>query len=1182
MESLSPQVVAAAKLPIVNLNEFDLWKMRIEQYFLITDYSLWEVLLNGDSPTPTRVVDDAKSLMEAIEKRFGGNKEIKNAEDYPQTIRNKADLEDQSLDDLCNNLRIYKAEVKSSSSTSHTIQNIAFVSSQKTNNTNESVSVVTSVSTASTKPSASILSNVDNLSDAVIYSFFARGFFRGLEGIQEPMEPLISGLICPRWNATTAIEEVILQGSAGHIGTPGIKTLKEEMFHWRLLLPMLWCHSMIVLVAMIEAFRLMKNQHTMPSWHLPPQAHQVLKIRKSQFDVISYKSSLESVETRLVVYQQNENVFEEDIKLLKLDVMLRDNTLVELRKKFEKAKQERDELKLTLEKFQTFSKNLSKLLASQIIDKTRLEYDNQVFKSKVFDYDELISSKSDESVPTSPVHDSEIVHTVFNVEPTPTKPTKDMSQLNRPYAPIIEDWVSNSEDKSEVLTRSRLVPLNVARPVTTAVPQTNVKHQRPATHVVNKPYSPIRRPINHRPSPTNHNFHQKVTTVKTKKVNVIQGTKGNWIHVSHGLGPQKILSFLFDMHGNPQQALKDKCVIDSGCSRHMTGNISYLSDFKEINRGYVSFGGNPKGGKITCKGKEKTGKLVFDDVYFIKELKFNLFSVSQMCDKKNSVLFTDTKCVVLSFDFKLPDENHVLLRVPRENNMYNVDLKNIVPLGDLTCLFMNATLDESNLWHRRLGHINFKTMNKLVKGIKREFSVVRTPQQNRVAERKNRTLIEAARTMLAARYVQNRVLVTKPHNKTPYELLLGNRPTWLFDIDTLTQSMNYQPVVTGNQPNHNVENEYAVHVSPSSSYKPKKHDENAKREAKGKSFVDLSTGVRDLSDEFEEFSINSTNRVNASSAPVTAIRPNSTNNTNSFNAAGPFDTAVSPTFEIGGKSSFVDPSQYPNDPDMPDLEDIIYLDDEEDVGAEVDFSNLETSITVSPIPTTSIHKYHLVTQIIGDLSSAPQTKSTTRMVKETEPKIVHQALKDPSWIKVMQEELLQFKMQKVINRTMSSPNHPTSNIEDAFSSNFLDFIPASLDYVPTSPGKTYSNSSNSFGAVPIASPSLLLFHNDPYMKVLQSFYAKESPIPPPNPITPLVILTPSLVLPPSLLFDPLYFFVPEELLPPKKQIHPPSSSSTTLSNLSSFSTYTHTPPQIYELGKSSIKMSVKHHEEQIE
>nr|GFB49497.1 ribonuclease H-like domain-containing protein [Tanacetum cinerariifolium] len=165
--------------------------------------------------------------------------------------------------------------------------------------------------------------------------------------------------------------------------------------------------------------------------------------------------------------------------------------------------------------------------------------------------------------------------------------------------------------------------------------------------------------------------------------------------------------------GNPQHALKDKGVIDSGTSsvycplyRIERLKLLYLSR-------YVTFGENPKGGKIIGKGKIKTGKLDFDDVYFVKEIKFNLFIVSQMCDKKNSVLFTDTECIILSSDFKLLDDNHVLLR---ENNMFNVDLKNNVPSRDLTCLFANATLDESNLWHRRLGHINFKTMNKLVKG----------------------------------------------------------------------------------------------------------------------------------------------------------------------------------------------------------------------------------------------------------------------------------------------------------------------------------------------------------------------------------------------------------------------------------------------------------------------------------
>nr|GFB17072.1 ribonuclease H-like domain-containing protein [Tanacetum cinerariifolium] len=141
--------------------------------------------------------------------------------------------------------------------------------------------------------------------------------------------------------------------------------------------------------------------------------------------------------------------------------------------------------------------------------------------------------------------------------------------------------------------------------------------------------------------------------------------------------------------------------------------MSYLFEYEKIDGGYVAFRGDPKGGKFTGKYKISTGKLDFEDVYFVKELKFNLFSVSQICDKKNSVLFTDTECVVFSPNFKLLDESQVLLRVPRQNNMYSVNLRNVAPSGGLTCLFAKATLYESNLWHRRLGHINFKTMNKL-------------------------------------------------------------------------------------------------------------------------------------------------------------------------------------------------------------------------------------------------------------------------------------------------------------------------------------------------------------------------------------------------------------------------------------------------------------------------------------
>nr|GEV16565.1 hypothetical protein [Tanacetum cinerariifolium] len=178
---------------------------------------------------------------------------------------------------------------------------------------------------------------------------------------------------------------------------------------------------------------------------------------------------------------------------------------------------------------------------------------------------------------------------------------------------------------------------------------------------------------------------------------------------------------------------------------------------------------------------------------------------------------------------------------------------------------------------------------------------------------------------------------------------------------------------------------------------------------------------------------------------------------------------------------------------------------------------------------------------------------------------------------------------------MSSPTHPTpSDVDEEYtfpSANILNYTLTLPNYFLATPGNISSdfleNSKND--EIP---PVFLPFYNNPYLKDMQAFYAKESPIPPPDPITPLVILTSSSVLSPSPLFDPRYFFVPEELSPPKKQIHPPSSSSTTLSNSSwkqacilvppSFSTYTPTPPQIYELGKSSIKIRVKHHEEQIE
>nr|GFB42438.1 hypothetical protein [Tanacetum cinerariifolium] len=180
--------------------------------------------------------------------------------------------------------------------------------------------------------------------------------------------------------------------------------------------------------------------------------------------------------------------------------------------------------------------------------------------------------------------------------------------------------------------------------------------------------------------------------------------------------------------------------------------------------------------------------------------------------------------------------------------------------------------------------------------------------------------------------------------------------------------------------------------------------------------VSPSSSAQNLSLEFKDFFNNGINEVNAAGTLVPTVGQISSNITNTFSAASLSNVAASPKH---GKSSFIDASQLPDDPEMPELEDITYSDDEDDVGVEVDFNNLETSITVNPIPTTRVHKEHPMTQIIGDISSATQTRSMTRVAKDQgglsqmfnddfhtcmfacflsqkEPKRVHQALKDPS------------------------------------------------------------------------------------------------------------------------------------------------------------------------------------------
>ncbi|GJR77899.1 ribonuclease H-like domain-containing protein [Tanacetum coccineum] len=493
------------------------------------------------------------------------------------------------------------------------------------------------------------------------------------------------------------------------------------------------------------------------------------QLKKSNLEIIGYQLGLESLEARIVVHQKNEAVYEEYIAFLKYDVKLTKliNSQISVNNKsgvgFDSQMNDNELHDCHLNKSKVFE-SASNSSVNEIEEENNQVNDR--FK-KVEGYHAVPPPYTGNYMPSRPdlsfaglddsfykTNVSETITSVPRNESTASKSSKDSLEQPkdvRPSAPIIEEWESDSNDDS-VATKSGLVPVNAAkqsspraatsistaRHVNTAASKPKVNAASPTKYSYFKAHSPLRRPFNQKSAAKTNNFSKKVYTAKLNNVttagpevvvSTAEGKRENavkssacWIwrptgkvidHISKDSG--SYMPKRFD-YGNPQYALQDQGIFDSGCSRHMTGNKSYLTDYQDIDGGFVAFAGSPKGGKITRKGKIRTGKLDFEDVYFVKELKFNLFSVSQMCDKKNSVLFTETECLVLSPDFKLLDESQVLLKVPRQNNMYSFDLKNVVPSGGLTCLFAKATIDESNLWHRRLGHINFKTMNKLVRG----------------------------------------------------------------------------------------------------------------------------------------------------------------------------------------------------------------------------------------------------------------------------------------------------------------------------------------------------------------------------------------------------------------------------------------------------------------------------------
>nr|GEW01551.1 putative reverse transcriptase domain-containing protein [Tanacetum cinerariifolium] len=667
--------------------------IKIEQYFLMTDYSLWEVIRNGESHVPTRVVEgvlqpvapttakqrlarknelkahgtllmalldkhqlkfnsykNPKILMEAIKKRFGRNTETKKVQ---KTL-----------------LKQQFENFTGSSSEDIASQNLAFVSSSHTNSTTNSVIVAASVSAACAKFPATPLPNVDSLSNAIdvddleekdlrwqmaMLTMRARRFLQKTGKNLGANGPTSMGFDMSKvecYNSRRKGHFAREYRSPKDPRRPGADAIekdcpKEEPSNFALMAFSSNSSSDNKVPSFSKACSKAYAQLHTQYDKLTDDFH------KSQFDVISYQTALESIKVRLLVYKQNESFFEENIKLLNIEVQLRDTALVTLRRKLKKAKQERDDLKLKLEKFQTSSKNLTDLLASQTNEKFGLGYNSQFFTKAMFDCENYYSSKSDcESWPPSNLYDRfqpsggyhavppsyigtfmppkpdlvfniaptavETDYLAFNVQLSPTKPKQDLSHTTRPSAPIIEDWVSNSKHSNQPIetTIPAATPVPVSpksnssgkrrnrkayficksvdhlikdydfptkkmaqpaprtyayrghhkQPVSAALPSITVTRPIYAHHVVTKSKLTIRRHTTRSPTSKTSTSPPRVTAVKALVVSAAQGKQGTW--------------------GNPQQALKDKGVIDSGCLRHMIGNMSHLSDFEELNGGY--------------------------------------------------------------------------------------------------------------------------------------------------------------------------------------------------------------------------------------------------------------------------------------------------------------------------------------------------------------------------------------------------------------------------------------------------------------------------------------------------------------------------------------------------------------------------------------------------------------------
>ncbi|GJT96557.1 ribonuclease H-like domain-containing protein [Tanacetum coccineum] len=996
----APHTVSTIKLHILKRGEYDIWAMKMEHYLSHTDYPIWEVIQKGNGPVnvstdtngvikvlPPKTVEeilarererkarttllmalpedhlakfhkmnDAKEMWDAIKSRFGGNDESKKMQKFQSLLsqleircagvstedanqkflrslpsswsqvslvmRTKPRVDSLSFDDLYNNLRVFKSDVKGSTRSSSSAQNVAFVSSESTSSTND---VSTAYGDSTSAVYNSQRENSSSYTDELTYSFFANQS-SSLQLDHEDMEQLDEFDLEEmdlKWQVVMIL--IRLKKFYKKTDQKAIKKAEEEM------------QGTLDIEQKIMGGD-MENRRNLKICNLGSDT----KVKSCSKECVESYAKLKKLYS-----EQREQLGDASIEIQAYTQALAKKLLAE-------AVKEKEELKTKLENFQSSSKGRSKLLNSQMStrDKSRSsdvedspvhdrfanvkgmhavpppmarnyisgpdrEVDDSMFtyglkhsktsesNTQTSNFDSLIrilyKSDSDDEYVIQPLKEQENLYLSHLIRDCDFHEKKSMAkQLNeqkegKGYCQRRLDQFNTARQNlsSQAATTSTARKVNTARPI--------VNEIRPRNNFY-KSHSPIRRPFNRTTTPRTKFSNQKVNTAGDKAVSAVGGIR--------------------ETADNPQRALKNKGIVDSGCSRHMTGNKAYLAEYQDYNGGPVAFGGSK--GYITGK---------------------------------------DTECLVLSSDFKLPDENQVLLRIPRQNNMYSFNLENIVPSGGK----FEGKSDEGFLVGYSLNSKAFRVYNLETKRVEENLHI---------------------------NFLEN-----KPN-------VVGKGPNWLFDLDYLTDSMNYQPVRSENQANKTAGPEEANH---SAGTQDNIDAGNSKIEA-------------DPAQDYFVLPICSsyTSTVKSSEAKNEGEKPNKDTGLKTNEEPGFAQEAEDLLLQAGAARATSTNTVNTASPSH------VFM---------ADFTNLESTVNVSPIPTSKIHFIHPTTQILGDPKLEVQTRSKVNkssgayafvsyiqkqrrnnhkdfqhclfacFLSQIEPKKIFEALEDECWVDAIQEEL---------------------------------------------------------------------------------------------------------------------------------------------------------------------------------